>query len=658
MTTGKKYRFRIDMAGLAENAAQVPNLRIAIKDASGQTLAFADSNNIGMANDDLWRRLSMTFVATNSTVNLEIINLQPLGNAGNDLGLDNIILVPLNICDSDGDGIENSLDYDSDNDGCFDAIEGDENVNTSHLNSNGSINYSANGGVGTAVNNNGVPNIVNSGAFDIGNDIGQGIGVSQDISKSDCLDSDFDGVPNYLDLDDDNDGILDTEEGCSPTVTMGQIVTAGGAAALANLQTNSTAIFPLAPPGATLPNGGVRITRNSGGNGWAQFSPGGSSATTTVTVNGAQSAPFPTTYLDIVGTIPRNVTVDFGVSANSISTSNNDYQYIIGIAGLGGENQVTSNTFSTPLTVVSNSDVFGGAKYSFLDGIVSTTPGQTGTVVSTNTGVNNASQGYTFYFIPKSVASFTMNLTGGNDPHGFIFGVYNMNCNANSGGNALPNYLDVDSDGDGCPDAIEGSEFIKYDQVHALNLPVTDPNYMYRGQIKVKANGVTAGTPAEIISKLPNANGVPELVNPAAQNTSGQLGTADNTDVPPTSDIGQAKGSSQDSTVNQCVCYNPANTSGLPRLDTSHGITSLKRAGEANGNWPMVRKGAWTALESKTKGFVPNRLTTPQIQAIPASNLVEGMMVYNVTLDCLQINTTGTAAGWKCFTEQTCTTLN
>ena len=38
-------------------------------------------------------------------------------------------------------------------------------------------------------------------------------------------------------------------------------------------------------------------------------------------------------------------------------------------------------------------------------------------------------------------------------------------------------------------------------------------------------------------------------------------------------------------------------------LDTNHGITALGRAGADNNNWPMVRKGAWTVLEAKTKGF-------------------------------------------------------
>jgi spore maturation protein SpmA len=68
----------------------------------------------------------------------------------------------------------------------------------------------------------------------------------------------------------------------------------------------------------------------------------------------------------------------------------------------------------------------------------------------------------------------------------------------------------------------------------------------------------------------------------------------------------------------------------------------------------MVRKGAWTALESKTKGFVPNRLTAQQITDIPAANLIEGMMVYNSDANCLYINTDGTPTGWKCFNTQAC----
>ena len=101
-------------------------------------------------------------------------------------------------------------------------------------------------------------------------------------------------------------------------------------------------------------------------------------------------------------------------------------------------------------------------------------------------------------------------------------------------------------------------------------------------------------------------------------------------------------------------CYRPAATSGIT-LDTKHGITSLGRAGSTGDNWPMVRKGAWTVLESKTKGFAINRLTTTQILAL--STPVEGMTVYDTVENCLKIYTTkdnGATFGWYCMTQQTC----
>ena len=87
-------------------------------------------------------------------------------------------------------------------------------------------------------------------------------------------------------------------------------------------------------------------------------------------------------------------------------------------------------------------------------------------------------------------------------------------------------------------------------------------------------------------------------------------------------------------------------------LTTEIGISALRL--ENTDGWPQVREGAWIALESKTKGFVPNRLSNAQIAAIPSANLVIGMMVYNTDEDCLQINVDGTEDGWKCFGVQSC----
>ncbi|MFC7346079.1 hypothetical protein ACFQO9_05015 [Chryseobacterium zhengzhouense] len=110
------------------------------------------------------------------------------------------------------------------------------------------------------------------------------------------------------------------------------------------------------------------------------------------------------------------------------------------------------------------------------------------------------------------------------------------------------------------------------------------------------------------------------------------------------------------------VCYKPGivATAGNPALPTKAGITSLNRAGAQDAdNWPMVRTGGWLALESKTKGFVPNRVAFSggNPVGIPAADFREGMMVYDTTNKCLKIFTSvnnGSTFEWHCVTTQTC----
>jgi len=91
--------------------------------------------------------------------------------------------------DIDNDGIPNQLDLDSDNDGIFDIVE------------NGGLDEDGDGRIGTGnpidTDKDGVPDLIDP---DNG---GTNIPIK---------DSDNDGVPNYLDLDSDNDGITDVIE--------------------------------------------------------------------------------------------------------------------------------------------------------------------------------------------------------------------------------------------------------------------------------------------------------------------------------------------------------------------------------------------------------------------------------------------------------------
>ncbi|MDO5510106.1 MAG: hypothetical protein Q4F57_05370 [Weeksellaceae bacterium] len=109
------------------------------------------------------------------------------------------------------------------------------------------------------------------------------------------------------------------------------------------------------------------------------------------------------------------------------------------------------------------------------------------------------------------------------------------------------------------------------------------------------------------------------------------------------------------------VCYKPATLDANSNNPTIVGITTLGRAGVDNGNWPMVRKGGHIALESKTKGFVINRVAfnaSNQPIGIDPANWVDGMAVYDTTNNCLKIyvkyGENDSRNAWNCFTQPTC----
>ncbi|WP_165731889.1 T9SS type A sorting domain-containing protein [Polaribacter sp. 20A6] len=103
---------------------------------------------------------------------------------GNDLAIDDILVRQLCNTDSDGDGIPNRLDLDSDNDGIPDVIEaGGKDENNDGM---------ADGVVGTAPSTNGIPQSADTG--------------------NTPTSTDGDGIPDYLDIDADNDGIPDNIE--------------------------------------------------------------------------------------------------------------------------------------------------------------------------------------------------------------------------------------------------------------------------------------------------------------------------------------------------------------------------------------------------------------------------------------------------------------
>lgn len=637
VTIGTRYRFRLDLAGLADGAVDIPDLQISLKDTSGNILATANSGALGMANDDVWRRLSLNFVATTTSVVLEIVNLQGNANGGNDTGIDNIVLAPLTLCDADNDGIPNSQDLDSDGDGCFDAIEGSENVLPGQLNPNGSINTTSTGGFGTAFGiNAGVPNAVNSGgAADIGSNVGQGIGDSQNSAVNiQCLDTDGDGYTDNIDLDDDNDGVLDCiEKGLS-----------GG--------TVST-VFQLNGNATQLAANEARLTSDAATQAGQMWSRGkvdfGKSFTLSYRANlGSKDAAGADGIAAVFHNSPAGLnatgSTGSGIGAQGIANGlvlEIDTYFNEGTFGdiVNDHGQIwmasnqTATGFLTTATDLGNLE--DGAYHNVVITWNSTTKNLSYTVDGINAGLYTfpAANPITSYFGGASKVFFGYTAsTGGSfneQKVSFVNLCSDLPVELDTDDDGIPDHLDLDSDNDGCFDSLEGDENVTVNQLNT------------NGSINTTTTGGLGSTF--------NVNsGVPNLVNSG--------GTADIG-----ADIGQGIGDSQNALSRACSCYRKPILNAGTNVPVQHGITALSRAGGNAVEWPTVRQSAWTVLEANTKGFVVNKVafenadndastpTTPI--GIPMTNYVEGMMVYDTTANCLKIYN-GTF--WNCYSTQSC----
>lgn len=271
-------------------------------------------------------------------------------------------------------------------------------------------------------------------------------------------DADGDGTANALDADADGDGIDDANEGLAATV---EIVSGASLGAVAtSLQKTSTATVAIDPVGPASLN--LTINETVGDTVYGTFTPG-FPAGNTFEINGIQTSIDDPTYLDMIAD-PRTLQLDFGLSADTLSSAapGFEYQYVIGFAGMGGENWAnpTAVISSVTLTQVGYLNMFSPAEFvPTLDGQLANTNGITGTELTADPTVPDGSD-YVFFTIDGSITDFTLEWSAaGNpiDPQGFVFGVIAIETGVDSDtdGDGIIDSLDIDSDNDGIWDAYE-----------------------------------------------------------------------------------------------------------------------------------------------------------------------------------------------------------
>ena len=297
-------------------------------------------------------------------------------------------------CDTDGDGKEDYLDGDSDGDGCFDALEGGGGFELGDL-----LGESLSGGV----DENGVPILANGG---------HSVGSSSDETSVaevciPCNDTDQDGVCDDIDLDDDNDGILDDIE-CPTAQVSTTFETSNGATTTFNA--------PAADKGFQF---NVYQLDNS-------FN---------LNVNGVDLVP---------GEIQCQGTGSTGESQLVFLSDNSGY-------GQAGNDNiwVIQGTKASPVIQL-NIDK---------DGVVSF-------LGKRNTGAvlepmrlrlgQPQPQNLTWNVNGANVVVLSQRVSGPTNISGEGFGI--ITCSEDTDGDGVLNYLDTDSDGDGCFDALEGGD--------------------------------------------------------------------------------------------------------------------------------------------------------------------------------------------------------
>ena len=413
--------------GVAYGVVYDPNNQLS-SHATGDIIKSGDvlvQNAVLIVPTSTWK---VIFYTRNTSTPFEFTaSIQPTAASTSANEFFGINLLTTRELDTDLDGIFNHLDTDSDGDGCNDAFEAGATTSTSTATfgttgSNGFANaLESDDLVSTAINYTST----------------YGIAISQIVNG--CADTDGDGVKDSADIDADNDGITNAEEmACGTGDFSFPVLTTSPAAngylqnitgnitkgnALADYEINLVGVNTVfvAATGSDVTNDGLHYTFTDNDNVYAQ---------------------------------------NFNITASEPSVLNK-VQFGVNV-GLNNALNTTQNIDAQSITLSWNPDV-KAVLYDPLDQIVGKATGDiltSGGVLTTNAAITVANSKWRVDFYTNGLSSFAFQsahkATTATNLSIEAYGLAADLCNAEDfDGDGTLDYLDADSDNDGCPDAFE-----------------------------------------------------------------------------------------------------------------------------------------------------------------------------------------------------------
>ena len=309
--------------------------------------------------------------------------------------------------DTDGDGIFNHLDLDSDGDGCPDAQESGVTgtlLNGNIVNTSGTVN-TANAVAQGPYGSNGLANPLENNDTASATTSFSSTYTQYALFKSlnNCLDSDNDGIKDLIDLDDDNDGVIDSVE--SPTC----FFTQEEAGVIVSVKSS------LSSPDDDQLDGDIQMLHDGV---TASFT---FNYTAGQAINGASLiiVKYPTAIQISQLSLVNSTTFGVGVLARLEGSQDG-----VTWANLGNGNVALDNTTNPKLFNNTNP-----GRYQYYR-VLGTAGGNT-VATTTIAEVNFVLAPFASSLHPK------------------------LTCTQDTDGDGILNHLDLDSDGDGCPDAVE-----------------------------------------------------------------------------------------------------------------------------------------------------------------------------------------------------------